>query len=131
MRLPAVTLSLVAHGAAPPDLVWSRYAELDRWQDWSPQVRGVEADDRRLREGLRGTVIGPAGLRVPFRVEQVGERSWTWVVRPLPGSSVRLHHAVVGEAGGSATTLVLRGPAPLVVPYAPVARLALSRLVRP
>ncbi len=128
--LPRTTLSLAASGPADPDVAWRRYAELDRWPDWSPQVRGVEASGRTLVPGLSGHVLGPAGLRVAFTVESVGDRVWTWVVHPLPGASVRLHHAVLARGTGCTTTLVLSGPAPLVLPYAPVARLALGRLVR-
>jgi len=41
-----------------------------------------------------------------------------------------LHHEVVTQGTGSRTTLDISGPAPIVVGYAPIARIALSRLVR-
>jgi hypothetical protein len=52
----------------------------------------------------------------------------------LPVAPVRLHllHWVAeGPDGGSTTGLRVSGPAPLVVGYAPLAKLAISRLVRP
>ncbi len=131
MRLPAITLSLRVRGAAPVDVAWRRYAELDRWPSWSPQVRDVEAASRLLVPGLQGRVVGPVGLRVPFTVLDVGARSWTWEVRPPIGAPVRLVHGVTGDVGGCTATLVMQGLAPLVLGYAPFARLALRRLVRP
>lgn len=127
------TLELAAEGEADPRTVWTRYAELQRWPEWSPQVSQVVADGGRLAPGLRGTVHGPVGVRVPFVVADVDERArrWSWQVRVGP-VRLRLHHAVLPrEGGGTRTTLVVHGPTALVVAYAPLARLALGRLVRP
>jgi hypothetical protein len=128
MWLPSTTVTLRAAGDAPPELAWERYADLDLWSTWSPQVRAVEADERRLRTGLTGTVRGPLGLRVPFTVTEVSERAWSWDVRAL-GATLTLHHLVLPHPDGSLTELRVTGPAPLALGYAAPAQLALHRLV--
>ena len=71
---------------------------------------------------------------MPFEVREVDEptRTWTWRVRLAPGGLVRLHleHGVEAHEDGSATWLHVTGPAPVVLAYAPLARLAMTRLVR-
>lgn len=117
------------------DLAWERYADLDRWAGWAPQISGVDAPERRLRPGLRGTVRAAGVLRVPFEVLAVDDaaRTWSWRVSLGP---IRLHldHGVEDTpyAGGRGTRtwLVTEGPAPVVLPYTPVANVALQFLVR-
>jgi hypothetical protein len=127
-------------GTADLDEVWARYADLSRWAEWSPQIRGVEAGldgapTRRLAEGVVGSVRGPAGVRVPFVVEHVDEaaRVWAWQVTVGP-VGLHLHHGVHPDPTDPArthATLRVTGPAPVVLSYLPLARLALRRLVRP
>ncbi|AIS01744.1 SRPBCC family protein [Streptomyces glaucescens] len=125
-------LTLHATGPAGPDTVWQRYACVDEWASWSPQVKAVQAAGRRLRAGLRGTVASAAGIRAAFVVEAVDHhrRTWTWRVRWGP-VRLRLHHEVRAHVRGSTTTLTMHGPSPALLAYAPFARLALRRLVRP
>ncbi len=127
--LPSLSWTVSASGPASPDLAWQRYDDLDLWSTWSRQVQGVDCAERRLRPGLTGQVLGPAGVRVPFRVTEVGEREWTWQVSRV-GVVVTMHHVVTSHPGGSATRLTMRGPVPLVLAYAPLARSALGGLVR-
>lgn len=129
MWLPTTSLTQRAAGAAPAELAWRRYDELALWSTWSPQVQDVEADGERLRAGLTGDVIGPLGVRVPFQVTYVGQWEWTWQVRLPLGVHLDLHHAVTATATGSATLLRTTGPVPLVLGYAPLAQVALHRLV--
>jgi len=102
-------LMLRAAGPADPDLVWQRYLRPALWSQFSPQIRRVECADPELRAGSRGRVHGPPGLAVDFLVSEVDveARTWAWQVRVL-----------------------LSGPAPVVLAYAPLARWALGRLVR-
>jgi hypothetical protein len=121
----AMELQVEATGTASRDAMWDAYADPSRWQSWAPQIRSVEPHER-IREGLEGTVTGLL-VRARFRVLSVERDAgrWSWEVRTGP---VRLridHHVDDGRA-----SITIEGPAPAVVAYAPVARLALSRLVR-
>lgn len=128
-----VTVS--ASGPADPDAVWDRYIHPARWSEWSPQIRSVEYPDESLSPGGLGTVHGPCGVAVTFEILDVDDekRCWSWQVKIL-GIALTLDHDVrardVNGVSGSLTTLDINGPGPLVIGYAPIARLALSRLVR-
>lgn len=126
------TFSLHAIGAAEPDEVWERYVVPSRWASWSPQIRSVRVDADRLSAGLRGAVVGPLGVKVPFTILAVNDqaRTWEWEVAFL-GVKIRLHHAVAPADEGTRTDLRLHGPLVLLVPYLPIAQLAMLRLVRP
>lgn len=118
-------------GPAAPDVVWERYAVPARWSGWAPHIRRVETPAARIAPGVRGRVHGLAGPAVAFVVTDVDEpaRTWAWAVTLGP---LRMHltHGVEPDPAGTATWLTLRGPAPAVVAYVPVVRLALARLVR-
>ncbi|MEU8563736.1 SRPBCC family protein [Streptomyces cyaneofuscatus] len=121
-----------AVGAASAETVWQRYVRTDCWPTWAPQIRAVEAE-AELRAGMRGRVVPVVGPGVGFLVEAVDHeaRTWSWRVRIGP-VRMRLWHAVRERApSGAETELRIEGPAPVVVVYAPLARLALRRLVSP
>ncbi|WP_375423237.1 SRPBCC family protein [uncultured Friedmanniella sp.] len=121
---------LRARGQASPAVVWERYERIALWPTWSPQIWRVEADAPRIGAGVHGTVVVPGGLGLPFTVTAVdpAARSWTWVVRLGP-VALTLTHAVQAAAVGSGTTLMMEGPGALLLGYAPVAGVALRRLV--
>jgi hypothetical protein len=123
--------TLRASGPAEPDLAWRRYAEPARWADWAPQIRRVETAADRIAPGVTGRVVGPCGVAVAFTVDRVDEaaRRWAWTVR-LGLLRLQLEHEVTATDGGSATVLRIAGPRPVTLAYAPVAALALRRLVR-
>lgn len=110
--------------------VWADYARPSRWSSWSPQVLAVDAPADALSPGLRGVVHGPLGVRVAFVVTAVdpASRTWRWVVT-VAGVRVGMEHAVVSVPGGSVTTLLIEGPAPVRIAYPLAARVALRRLV--
>lgn len=126
------TLTLRASGAADAVEVWERYAMPQRWPTWSPQITRAQTAAPRICVGAIGTIVGPLGAHVSFVIDAVDEeaRSWSWRVRVGP-VTVRMMHAVSVEGRGSTTTLRVHGPLPVVAGYAPVAQLALNRLVRP
>lgn len=128
-------ISLVARGAADPVTVWERYADTRAWSSWSPQIAGVDLHGtvgHRIATGLRGRVRVVGGLRVPFEITDVDHHAMTWRWRVQVGPvTMRLVHAVTAHEGGTRTTLDLDGLLPVVAAYAPVAQLALRRLVRP
>lgn len=127
---------LRARGQVAPDEAWDRYDQPARWAEWSPQILRVDSSGPRLEPGLTGTVHAPLGVSVDFVVESVdpigtdGVRSWSWRVWRGP-ITLRLHHTVRSRLGGAETTLAIDGFAPVVLAYAPLAQLALVRLVRP
>ncbi|MCV2491202.1 SRPBCC family protein [Geodermatophilus sp. YIM 151500] len=125
------TVTLHATGPVDPAEVWERYAVPARWPQWSPQITGVDTPAARLRAGAGGRVRGPLGLAVPFVVATVDEtdRRWSWQVDVGPVRLRLVHWVAPGPDGGTTTGLRITGPAPLVVTYAPLARLALRRLV--
>jgi hypothetical protein len=128
------TLTLRARGTAPAELAWERYADPARWSQWAPQIQRVDTSMTRLVAGGRGRVraglVPRATLPVPFEVLEVDEaaRRWTWRAWLGP-VTLHLVHGVDAEAAGSATWLRVSGPLPVVLAYAPLARLALGRLV--
>ncbi|MBM7806661.1 hypothetical protein JOD57_002498 [Geodermatophilus bullaregiensis] len=126
-------LTLHATGPEAPGEVWERYARPARWPTWAPQILGVQVPEPRLTAGLQGRVRGPVGLTLPFVVESVDEaaRRWSWTVSAGPVRLHLLHWVTEGPDGGSTTGLRITGPLPVVVGYAPLAQLAIGRLVRP
>jgi hypothetical protein len=123
-------LTVAAAGGQSAAVVWERYERLELWPTWSPYLLRVEPAGARLRAGLTGRVFGPLGVRAYFTVQSVEPalRRWAWAVRLGP-IKVRLEHGVDEASPGSRTWLVLDGPSPVVLGYAPLARWALHRLV--
>ena len=113
-------------GPATAETMWTAYARTSRWPTWAPHVRRVEPE-AELTPGLRGRVVGLAGVAADFEVTAVDEDAgtWSWTVTSGP-VRLELDHAV----GDGWTTLTVAGPAPVVLGYLPVARLALGRLDR-
>ncbi|MEO8477917.1 MAG: SRPBCC family protein [Actinomycetota bacterium] len=112
-------------GPATAEAMWAAYADTSRWAAWAPQIRRVEPLGP-IAMGVRGEVEGVLGVKVRFEVTRFDEtaRRWTWRVR------VGLAHMTIDhEVDDGVTAVVIEGPAPLVLAYAPVARLALTRLV--
>jgi hypothetical protein len=118
-------MRLEATGPASGRTMWEAYADPSRWSSWAPQIRSVRPLER-LRPGLRGEVHGLVGIRAHFEVTEVDETHgrWTWRVRFGPAALTIDHEVADGR-----TAVVVHGPAPAVIAYAPVARLALVRLV--
>ncbi|MDI3329960.1 MAG: SRPBCC family protein [Micrococcus sp.] len=118
-------------GTASPEAAWARYERFDAWPGWAPHIRRVEADADEIRPGVRGTVHGPAGLRVAFRIDAVdrARRTWSWTVWVL-GHRLILFHDLTAEDDGTRAGVDLDGPALLVGPYAPFTRWPLRRLVQ-
>jgi hypothetical protein len=127
-------LTVHAHGRAPVALAWERYADPALWATWAPQIQRVETAMDRLSAGSTGVVhAGPLSrptIPVRFTVLEVDEvaREWSWRARFGP-ITLRLEHGVAAHLTGSSTWLRIHGPLPVVLGYAPVARLALAGLV--
>src|SRR4051794_41500644 len=94
-------LTLQARGPLPVDVVWERYADPQRWPQWAPQIRRVDAVGR-LRPGLDGRVHSYVPPGIAFRVLAVDARSRTWTWRGPPGAPAPVlgHRAGGGRGGG-------------------------------
>ena len=121
-----------AQGPAAPEEVWRRYSHASRWPTWAPQISGVSGAGDPVAPGDRGWVRGPFPLRLPYTILDVvaDERRWSWQVGLGPASVV-MEHGVDALDVGSRAWVRIDVPAPLALPYAPLARLALRRLVCP
>ena len=123
-------MTIAASGPQPVEVAWERYERLALWPRWSPYLLRAEPAGAALRPGLTGRVFGPLGVRVSYVVDSVDAvaRQWLWTVSAGP-VRVALRHGVSAAGPGSVTWLVLTGPAPVVLGYAPLASWALHRLV--
>jgi uncharacterized protein YndB with AHSA1/START domain len=109
--------------AAPAEAVWNVLVDLDAWPLWGPTVAGgelIDADELAL--GVRGTVLTPLGVSLPFTIiEFEPGRSWKWEVAGLQAT----RHEVEPHGDGS----ILRFGVPLWAPaYLPVCAIALPRI---
>lgn len=126
-------ITIDATGSAPAGAVWERFMDPDRWSSWAPQIQGVEYSGYRLTADTSGRVRGPLWTRIDFEVTSVDEAGWTWSWNAwLKHRSLGLHltHGVSSRQEGSRTWLTVVGSPAFVLPYAPVAKLALMQLVR-
>lgn len=117
-------------GPAAPAEVWRRYTSPPAWPGWAPQIRYVDTPDDPISAGSRGVVHGPLLLRVPFEILDVDHatRRWSWRVGVGP-VGLRMEHGVDDAPTGSRVWVRIHAPSLLVLPYVPVARLALRRAV--
>lgn len=125
-------LRLEAIGPVPAEEAWSRYVRPDRWSLWAPQIRRVVGLSSPVTADSQGWVIGPIGLRVPVRIVAVDHdaRTWQWRVGLRPVAVVMDHG--VEEVGDETRAFVrIHLPRLVALPYAPIARAALRRLVKP
>lgn len=123
-------VTLTARGSASAATVWERYAQIEQWAQWAPQINRVERSAERIAPGVTGRVVGPVGVSVGFVIDDVDDagRRWSWTVRRGP-LRVRLHHGVHTDGDGARTWLTVDAPLPVVLGYTPIARFALRRLV--
>jgi hypothetical protein len=128
------SVTLRARGAVDPATAWERYVVPALWSSWAPQIQQVTTTTERLAAGTTGTVhaglLARPTLPVAFEVLAVDEtaRLWEWRAHAGP-VRLRLEHGVTAEGDGAATWLRVHGVLPVVLAYAPLARIALARLV--
>ena len=106
----------------PPTTAIRRLRDTRTWSEWSPSIRGVESDDRFVREGTRGRVR-IAGAWIPFEVTGFSGRQWRWRVAGIPATG----HRVEAYAGDSERCRVAIEVPIVAAGYVPVCRRALDR----
>lgn len=123
-------VTLGARGTAAAATAWERYAQIDQWARWAPQITRVEPSAERIAAGVTGRVFGPLGVSADFVIDSVDEdaRRWAWTVRRRP-LTVHLQHGVRSDGDGCRTWLTVDAPLPIVLAYPLIAQLALRRLV--
>lgn len=123
-------MRIEASGPRTADTAWGLYTRPSAWPTWAPQISSVRGVTDPITPGARGVVHGLMVLRVPFVIESVDEasRRWTWRVG-LGRLSVVLDHGVDELESGCRAWADVHAPYVLVLPYSPLATLALRRLV--
>jgi len=112
---------------APAEAVFALLADLDRWPEWGPTVRGGELDDggRRLHAEATGRVRPVVGPSLPFAVtDWVEGREWAWQVGGVPATTHR-----VTPLGHHRCRVSLGAPV-WAAAYLPVLEVAVRRLAR-
>ena len=107
---------------APRETVWELLTDTERWPEWGPSVRAVEATDRYIRAGTTGRIETPVGVSVPFEVTDCREFRWEWDVARLPATGHRV------ERVGEDRSRVAFELSPLLAGYVPVCKRALDRI---
>jgi uncharacterized membrane protein len=94
---------------APPPLVWSVLADVERWPEWTASVSRVKhLSSGPFKVGSRVRVHQPKLPPAFWRVTELNPRaSFTWVSR-APGVQVTARHTVAAVGHGSYVTLSIR-----------------------
>jgi uncharacterized membrane protein len=87
--------------AAPPELVWQVFSDVERWPEWTASVTSLAGlDGAELAEGRRFAIKQPGMPRLVWQVTDIQPgSSWTWVQRS-PGGTVTARHYVSAQPGG-------------------------------
>ena len=91
--------------AAPADVVWRVFSDVEHWPEWTESVTRLTAlDGRELRPGARFEIRQPRFPKLVWKVTAVEPGvSWTWVSRS-PGAVTTATHVV--RAAGPDRTVV-------------------------
>lgn len=91
--------------AAPADVVWRVFSDVEHWPEWTESVSKLTAlDGPELRPGARFEIRQPRFPKLVWEVTDVDPgSSWTWVTRS-PGATTTATHVV--RAAGPDRTVV-------------------------
>lgn len=87
--------------AAPPQLVWDVFSDVERWPEWTASVTSLTGlDGPALAVGRRFAIKQPGMQKLVWQVTEIEPgSSWTWVQRS-PGVRVTARHYVTAQPGG-------------------------------
>jgi len=92
--------------AAPPQLVWDVFSDVERWSEWTDSVTSLTGlDGPALAVGKRFAIKQPGMQKLVWKVTEIDPgTSWTWVQRspgvrvtPGTGSSPGRRHTLVRQ----------------------------------
>ena len=87
--------------AAPADVVWRIYADVERWPEWTESVTEVDLGGEALAVGASARIRQPKLPRATWVVTELTPgRSWSWEARS-PGAVSVGHHRVTPTADGT------------------------------
>jgi uncharacterized protein YndB with AHSA1/START domain len=108
---------------APAEVVWDLLVDTRYWPEWGPSVTDADCRDRRIRAGSTGQIQLIGGVWIPFEVTSIDAYRWLWEIAGIPATGHRV------EPHNGSCRAVFEVPL-LAAGYAPVCRLALSRIAR-
>jgi len=87
--------------AAPAQLVWQVFSDVERWPEWTASVTSLVArDGAGLAIGKRFAIKQPGMSRLVWKVTEIDPgSSWTWIQRS-PGVRVSARHWVIPQPDG-------------------------------
>src|SRR4051794_151666 len=99
---------------APADVVWSIYADVERWPEWTDSIRSVRfVEGDEVKPGAKVRIEQPKLPKAEWTVRDVEPgRSWSWVSKAPGIESTAVHELiVVGDRQTRVhTTIVQSGP---------------------
>jgi len=113
--------------AASPGQVWSVWANLTRWPDWTTSMTSVEPLGGPLREGAQVRIRQPRLAPATWTVDAlVPGSSFSWSTKGLGVRTTAEHRVVTTATDGAEITLTVRQSGPL----APLVGLLMGRRIR-
>lgn len=111
---------------APPHVVWSVMADVERWPEWTESIRSLQPlDAAELAVGRRYRIDARGAPRATWRVNQLDEgRGFAWAT--TSGVRIVAGHTIAPADAGSSVTLSIRTEGLLATLFAP----AIVRLSR-
>jgi uncharacterized membrane protein len=87
--------------AAPSQLVWDVFTDVEHWPEWTSSVTSlVGLDGSGLAVGRRFAIKQPGMQKLVWKVTEIDPgSSWTWAQRS-PGVLVTARHDVTAQPGG-------------------------------
>ncbi len=114
---PAVYIERSIDIAAPPDVVWEVFSDVERWHEWTASIKSVtRLDEGPFGVGSRARVLQPLIQPAVFEVTEFNlGRNFTWRTKN-GGISAVANHLVEGAPVGTRVTISLEySGAPLIL----------------